>query len=312
MTEVEKIIDGLKSGSFRMLGRAISLVENDDERAGEILDNIFQETRPAYRIGVTGPPGAGKSTLVSKLVRRFRKEEKKIGIIAVDPTSPFSGGAVLGDRIRMNELSTDPGIFIRSMATRGSLGGLSGTAQDVSELIAAVGMDVIVFETVGVGQGELDVARASDSTIVVLVPESGDSIQAMKAGLMEIADLFVINKSDRDGAERMKIELEMMLQLRTARENWTPPIVKTVASEDQGISELHSLLGQHTEHLKKEGLLARKRTGRMKEKIRSLVADELVEGFWNSARESYLQNQIENLLSRTITPAKVVEHLKSI
>ncbi len=312
MTDIKLISEGLKNNNYRILARAISLVENEDEQADGLLNEVFRDTPPVYRLGVTGPPGAGKSTLLSRLVRLFREQQKKIGIIVVDPTSPFTGGAVLGDRIRMNELSSDPGIFIRSMATRGSLGGLSRTAQDVADLMAVAGMDLIVFETVGVGQGELDVARASDTTVVVLVPESGDSIQAMKAGLMEIADIFVINKSDRDGAEKMKIELEMMLQLRAGEDKWIPPIVKTIANNGDGINELFDTVQQHGKYIRNAGILKDKRSARMIEKIQALVSRDLLNQFWSPGRQELLKNKLEELLDRTLLPVNLIKDLKNL
>jgi LAO/AO transport system kinase len=309
---VDEIIKGLKDGDIRMLSRAISLVEDGDETSEKILNHTFKEAGTSYRIGVTGPPGAGKSTIVSKLVKFFRNEGKKVGIVAVDPTSPFSGGAVLGDRIRMNELTGDEGVFIRSMATRGSLGGLSNTAQDVGDLMAVTGFDIVVFETVGVGQGELDVAQTSDTTVVVLVPESGDSIQAMKAGLMEIADVFVINKADREGAERMKIELEMMLQLRTNQDKWQPPILKTIAQTGEGIDELKQIINKHSAHLVERGFLKSKRSRRLQEKIRLMILAELQEGFWSEKRKEYLFGKLSELMERKITPRELIMILKNM
>jgi LAO/AO transport system kinase len=309
---IDEIIKGLDRGDIRVLSRAISLVEDGHEASDNILNQTFKKSGASYRIGITGPPGAGKSTIVSKLVKSFRNEGKKIGIVAVDPTSPFSGGAVLGDRIRMNELSGDEGVFIRSMATRGSLGGLVNTAQEVADLMTAAGFELIVFETVGVGQGELDVAQASDSTIVVLVPESGDSIQAMKAGLMEIADIYVINKADREGAERMKIELEMMLQLRFNKEKWTPPIIKTIAQNGEGISELVWHINIHSEHLQKLGYLRSKRSRRLQEKIKLMILEELEENFWTTKRTEYITDALPQLMERKITPRDVISKLKTI
>ena len=295
--------------NFRDLARAISLVENESPDAERILTEVFRYTGSAYRIGVTGPPGAGKSTLVSQLVKNYRQQNIKIGIIAVDPTSPYSGGALLGDRIRMIDLINDPGVFIRSMATRGSLGGLSNKAQDVADLMDAAGMELIIFETVGVGQGELDVAKATDSTLVVLVPESGDSIQAMKAGLMEIADIFVLNKSDRDGAEKMKIELEMMLQLKAPNPDWAPPIIKTIANKGEGIEELQNVVDKHRSVIQKKGILKDKRTQRTREKIKELIKLKLEQEFWTKDRTNILEQQLPHVLNQELSPYKLSERL---
>ncbi len=309
---LEEIIQGVEQGQFRVLSRAISLVENGHACADTILDQIYKNTGTSYRIGITGPPGAGKSTIVSRLVKWFRAKDQKVGIIAVDPTSPFSGGAVLGDRIRMTELVTDEGTFIRSMATRGSLGGLSKTAQEVADLMAASGIEIIIFETVGVGQGELDVAQAADTTVVVLVPESGDSIQAMKAGLMEIADIFVINKSDRDGAERMKIELDMMLQLRIPRDQWTPPILNSIAQNNIGIEELYREILQHEKHLKEQGFLEEKRFQRLFERMQEMIRVDFEQRFWDKKKIEFLNSKMDDILQRRITPQKVVLELKEL
>ena len=295
--------------NFRDLAKAISLVENENPDGEELLKTIFKYTGKAYRIGVTGPPGAGKSTLVSRMVKRYRLQGLKIGIIAVDPTSPYSGGALLGDRIRMTDLTNDPGVFIRSMATRGSLGGLSNKAQDVADLMDAAGMDLVIFETVGVGQGELDIAKTTDTTLVVLVPESGDSIQAMKAGLMEIADIFVVNKSDRDGAEKMKIELEMMLQLKSADSEWLPPIINTIAIKGEGISEVQGMIDKHKKVLREKGILKDKRTQRTLEKIKELVKLKLELDFWTNHRTKILEKKLTRVLTREISPYQLAEEL---
>src|SRR5271170_4571994 len=228
----------LRSGDARALARAISIVENRASGWSDLLKALFPHTGKARVIGLTGAPGAGKSTLVDQLAKHYRKENQTVGIIAVDPTSPYTGGAILGDRIRMQDHHADPGIFIRSMATRGSLGGLARATADAATVLDASGRDVIMIETVGVGQDEVDIVRLADVTIVILVPGMGDDVQTIKAGIMEIADIFVINKSDRDGAERVEREIRAMQTLAIRKDDWTPPIVKTVATDGSGIEEL--------------------------------------------------------------------------
>jgi LAO/AO transport system kinase len=295
-----------------MLAKAITLVENGDRNSEKLLSMLYPAAQKSYCLGVTGPPGAGKSTLVSQLVKLFRQKGDRVGVIAVDPTSPFSGGAVLGDRIRMSELTTDQGTFIRSMASRGSMGGLSRTAQDVADLMEAAGLETIIYETVGVGQGELDVAKASDTTLVVLVPESGDSIQAMKAGLMEIADIFVINKADRDGAEKMKIELEMVLRLKSDKMGWKTPIVKTIAHEGTGLDQLFLMVQEHADFIKKMHILKNKHSERIKDKIKHLVAEELEQQFWSHERKYLLNVKIKDVLDRRMSLYTLVRKIMKI
>ena len=235
---IEELVRRIRAGEVRALSRAISAVEDRTPGSAELLKALFPYSGKADLLGFTGAPGAGKSTLVDQVARLYRGQGKSVGIIAVDPTSPFSGGAILGDRIRMQSHHADPGIFIRSMATRGSLGGLATTTADVATVLDAAGRDVVMIETVGVGQDEVDIVRLADVTIVVLVPGMGDDVQTIKAGIMEIADIFVINKSDRDGAERVEREIRAMQTLAVRKDAWTPPIVKTVASEGTGAGEL--------------------------------------------------------------------------
>ena len=247
--QTHPLIDSIRSGDPRSLARAISTVENRTPGWSDLLKALFPHTGKARVIGMTGAPGAGKSTLVDHLARHYRKHDRTVGIIAVDPTSPYTGGAILGDRIRMQDHFADPGIYIRSMATRGSLGGLARTTADVATVLDASGRDVILIETVGVGQDEVDIVRLADITVVILVPGMGDDVQTIKAGIMEIADIFVINKSDREGAERVEREIRALQSLAVRRDGWTPPIVKTVASEGKGVQELAAAIVEYEAYL---------------------------------------------------------------
>ena len=235
---VENWAEQVRAGDVRAISRAVSAIENRSSEAEEILRQVFPYTGNAYLVGITGAPGTGKSTLVDRLAGHYRSEKKTVGIIAVDPSSPFTGGAILGDRVRMQGHATDSGIFIRSMATRGYLGGLAQATGDTALLLDAAGKQIILVETVGVGQGEIQIVRLADCTIVVLVPGMGDDVQSLKAGLMEIGDIFVINKSDREGADRFEQQLGGVLSIVPEREGWKPPIVRTIAIENKGIDEL--------------------------------------------------------------------------
>jgi LAO/AO transport system kinase len=260
-----------------MLARAITAVENRTPEAVPLLKALFPFSGKARIVGLTGAPGAGKSTLVDQLARKYREQNCSVGIVAVDPTSPYTGGAILGDRIRMQSHHSDPGIYIRSMATRGSLGGLARTTADVATVLDASGKDVILIETVGVGQDEVDIVRLADITVVVLVPGMGDDVQTIKAGIMEIADVFAINKSDREGAERVERELRAMQSMAQRADKWTPPIVKTVAPEGTGISELAAAIGNYEKFLERENLLLRKQTENWRDRLLEMLRDSVLQ-----------------------------------
>ena len=272
---IQELVRRIRAGEVRALSRAISTVEDRTKESTELLKALFPYSGNALLLGLTGSPGAGKSTLVDQVAREYRKQGKTIGVVAVDPTSPFSGGAILGDRIRMQSHHADPGIYIRSMATRGSLGGLASTTADVATVLDASGRDLVMIETVGVGQAEVDIVRLADVTIVVLVPGMGDDVQTIKAGIMEIADIFIINKSDRDGAERVEREIRAMQSLAVRHDNWTPPIVKTVASDGTGVPEVVESIEKYREYLKQGSLGRNRRVENWRKRITEMLRDAL-------------------------------------
>lgn len=269
---MEDLLNRFRAGEHRALARVISIVEDEMPQKDELIKQIYQQTGRSYILGVTGSPGAGKSSLVDLLVKEIRKKNEKVGIIAVDPTSPFTGGAILGDRIRMNAHALDEGVFIRSMGTRGSLGGVTKTTKEVVKVMDAFGVDWVIIETVGVGQAELDIMYIADSTIVVLTPGAGDSIQTMKAGIMEIADIFAVNKCDMPGADRVVAEVNMMLDFRDDHIKWRPPVVQTsTMNAGQGVAELLSSVEKHRAYLLEKGIFEARRNERAKNETLDIV-----------------------------------------
>lgn len=307
---LKELIKGILSSNKRSIARGISLVENESPESSQLLKSLYISTGKAYLIGITGPPGAGKSTITNTLTKLLREKGFKIGIIAVDPSSPFTGGALLGDRIRMQEIGTDEEVFIRSMATRGSLGGLARKAKEACEVLDASGKDFIIIETVGVGQSELDIAQTADTTIVVLVPESGDAVQTMKAGLMEIGDVFVINKSDRDGADTLAAALRTMLHLKLKEgDDWETKVVKTIGLQNKGIDEMFGEIIRHKTYLETNGKMLAKRKDNLIKQINELVNNKLEVKFWSDERKEKLDKSINSIMSRKTNPYDFVEEM---
>ncbi|MFN8876851.1 MAG: methylmalonyl Co-A mutase-associated GTPase MeaB [Gemmatimonadota bacterium] len=358
LAEADRLLADFAARRPYALARACSIVENQRPGFDALLAQLHPKVGAARRIGLTGPPGAGKSTLTTALAAALRAQGRTVAILAVDPTSPFTGGALLGDRIRMERIALDPGVFIRSMATRGSLGGLAAATREVADVLDAYGFDDILLEPVGVGQTELDIARTADTSVVVLVPESGDSIQTLKAGLMEIADLFVVNKGDRPGADRLRTEIEVMLGMRlgdaghgvpahhgvdlramaaaerdaartamnparAAREaaradphdppapgGWVPPVLRTVAVQEQGVGERLDAIGRHRAYLEASGGLRERRRARLTERVVEVVERRVRERLWRDAGTvAWLDGQVPALEAGTTTPYHVAEAL---
>lgn len=309
MSKIDEIINGVLAGDKRKIAKAITIAENSPEEAQNLIASIYPHTGKAQIIGLTGPGGAGKSTLIEKMVREYRRRGKTVGVIAVDPTSPFSGGAFLGDRIRMQELSTDEGVFIRSMATRNNPGGIAKATKDAVKILDAAGKDVIIVETVGAGQSEVEIIKVAQTIIVIHAPGLGDEIQAIKAGIMEIADIFVVNKADRENADKAVMDIQAMLQLDNKEKPWKPPIIKTVALTGEGIPKLIEKIEEHWQFLRKE--LWHKRSlekaefeliEAIKEKVTSSIIEKL-------KREKKFEKVLQQIVEREIDPASAAEKL---
>ena len=302
-------IQGIKANDHRILSRVITRIENDDYVQDQRFIELYDQAQKAIRLGVTGPPGAGKSTITNELIKRFLKKNQTIGVIAIDPSSPFSGGALLGDRVRMNHYNNDKSVFIRSMGTHGNLGGLARKTQEAGDILAASGKDIIIFETVGVGQGEYDIAKAADLTILVLVPESGDEIQLMKAGLIEIADIFVINKSDREGADRLANTLSSMINAIGNDSKPDAPVFTTVASDGRGMDKLFDGVFDQLDKFDRCGLLVQKKKERYRNRVKKLIQEQLLGEFWTEDRLRKLEDATKSLDTITESPYSIANDI---
>src|SRR5438067_8738695 len=309
---VEKWAESVRAGDVRAVSRAVTAIENHQPEAEALLRLLFPHTGQAYLTGVTGAPGTGKSTLVDRLAAFHRRKQEQVGVIAVDPTSPYSGGAILGDRIRMQGHAGDAGTFIRSMATRGFLGGLARATAEVALLLDAAGKQHVLIETVGVGQDEVDIVRLADCVVVLLVPGLGDDIQNMKAGLMEIGDIFVVNKSDREGADRLEQQLDAMLSLVMPREGWHPPVVRTVATESKGVDVLAGTIAKFRKHFEASGERQRKHVEHWRERLIALVESRLLQrALGGAAGEARLTELAREVASRNKDPFSAVNEILS-
>ncbi len=306
---IQKILSGIKSKKIKYIAQAISLIDNNTNE-GQLLINQIEDlsSHHSYKIGITGPPGAGKSSITNQLIKKFKEQNKSIGVLLVDPTSPYSNGSILGDRIRMNNYDSD--VFIRSLATRGSKGGLSENIDDISKILDYAGYDIVIFETVGVGQVELDVVEVVDTVIVTLVPESGDDIQMMKAGLIEIADIYVINKSDRKDAEKLNLYLDNMLSM-IDKSKWKPDIVKTIATTGEGIDQLIEIVYNHKKHLINNNILDLKNKKKYIRVIKRKIDAKLKNDFWNKNRIALLESESSKPLKDRSSISDLIEKIES-
>jgi LAO/AO transport system kinase len=311
MSPIEEWVERLCSGDVRAVSRAISAIENHQPESEELLRLLFPRTGQAYLTGVTGAPGTGKSTLVDRLAAHYRGNHEQVGVIAVDPTSPFSGGAILGDRIRMQGHAGDAGMFIRSMATRGFLGGLAAATAEVALLLDASGKRQLLIETVGVGQDEIDIVRLADCVLVLVVPGLGDDIQAMKAGLMEIGDIFVLNKSDREGADRLEQQLKAMLSLVPPRDGWHTPVVRTVATENKGTGFLVDTIERFRKHYESTGERHRKHVERWKQRLAELLEARLLQRALGGDGQAQLTQLAAEVAQRKKDPFSAVNEILS-
>ncbi len=303
------IVKDLLKGDRKALARAISMVDNEDLQSKEIIKEIFPYTGKAFIIGITGPPGSGKSSLINRLVYVMRKEDLKIGIIAVDPTSPFTGGSILGDRIRMQEHNSDKNVFIRSMSTRGSLGGISNATRGVVHLLDAFGKDIVIIETVGVGQSEVDIAKNADTTILVLTPLSGDSVQVLKAGIMEIPDIVVINKADLPGAGISQTDINIMLDFKNKR-TWRPPVVQTITLNDVGTQKLWEEIKKHRRFLEKDDYLAKLRAERHQKDVLLFMENIIKTKIWNTIMGTAMfEEMITKINNKEIDPLSAAQEI---
>ncbi len=306
--DIRELTEKIISGERLAIARGITIIENNKPGKEKLISGIYPHVGKAHRIGIAGPPGVGKSTITFRIAESFRNEDIPVGIVAVDPTSSFTGGALLGDRIRMNELFNDPDVFIRSMATRGSMGGLAVTSTEAADVLDASGKPVVIFETVGIGQSELDIAETCDTVVLVLAPESGDGIQAMKAGFMEIADIFVVNKADREGADKSIIEIQTVLSLRD-RTDWEIPVIKTSALQKTGIAELTQKVKEHNEYLKASDLLETNRKKHFLKRVHAIVRKMLRDSFWTEDRLNLLEDMFANSDKKHKTPYQAARYL---
>jgi len=309
MNSLEELIKSMISGDRRALGKIITLMENDSSSSAYIIPRIHNLTGKAHIVGITGPPGSGKSSIVDKLISYYRDEGQKVGVIAIDPTSPFTGGAILGDRIRMKKHYTDKDVFIRSMATRGNLGGLSEATGNTIKALDAFGKDVIIIETVGAGQIEVDIVKVADTVVVVSVPSMGDSVQTLKAGIMEIGDIFAVNKADIEGVEKCIMEIRMMLELSEKKGGWNPPIIKTFGNKDDGANELYKSIKNHHSYLIESGHHEKKRIMREKTELVNLLQSLFVKNLYNIVGEKEMEELAKKIAKREKDPYMIIEEL---